>query len=338
MDTLSQASEVMAWLTDSVSGATPELLAFSYTVIGFLTFFKAANLLVASKLKKVSLQPEVYGMLIWEFCCACILVGLYFAYSFIIMEAMRASGLKLAGVGSDPVPIGEIARYADVVTAKVDAAVQNIYAQGIRETVENIPDIFMMRLANFIVHIFFIILGIIEFVLMAKFLLGFLVGGVGVGGVSWKPTSGIGMQSITYVFYSSLPFLALSFVQGGVMLLIDGAVVNDGRPASINILGNLAVNLLISCILVMMAPVIARELLGSMVTGHGAPDFEKLPRGMASHGGAATGAISAMGSMMQSLGGGGGGGGGSLPGSSSGGGGYSPSTPNQAPRLTSRRP
>lgn len=312
-ESLSQATEVLDWLSAATAGAIGIAEGWAWFLFAAFAVFRVVQALVAQASQDFQPDFGLYARLAWGIVTSAFVVGLYIHLGFGLMDVMAQTGLQFSGSGSEHIAPGQLGMYADKVTKSVDLAVEKIYGMGFFSAFTYAIEIFWLRFIHYLVILFFGILALINFIIMVRYMIGFLMGMMTIGAFVWPDARTYALKSISYAFFSGLPILALAFVQGLVILLVDRAIMPDGVPASPDVLTDIAVTLVIACIVAALIPSIAKEYMFSMVGGGGVPDVQSIGRTTGSVGAGVASTMNAAGqigsSIGKSLGGSGGGGG-----------------------------
>lgn len=330
-DGLAPATEVMNWLTDSVTNAIPELTAFAVGVAGVVFVWHLVNMFIDSYTRVGPLFP--YGpaaRAAWTLAGSLIAIAAYSQFAIPFFNSMFPAGMALGGADAGILPAGELAKYADTVNNSIETSIRLIREQGIWDRIAAIPEVIMMKLIWIGIWAFFVLLALIHFWLSATYLFGVIMGLATVGLIAWSKTQPLGMKSFSFAIHSGLPLLALGFLTSILMEKIEAAIMPDGTPASMDMLWHILTVLFMSTIFTLAIPAVAKGFMFGMVGMGGAPDVN----GVARPAGAMGAAISNVMNSIKSIGSNGGGGGKSLPSPGGAGAGFSPKSSGGAPSMS----
>lgn len=324
----STASEVLEFLRTSVVGASESLQDWAWVLFSGLFTLSFIFSWGKQAVKGKPFDTAFFGEQTIKGVGIFMVIGAFFMLSLPWMEVMREAGMNLSGSSTATVDIGEIARQADTVTERVEETIDNLKRAGWIQTIQNVPEIIALMVLDGAVHFLYLIIALIAVWIYAKFMLGYLVGGVFIAGLGHKGTFRYGMTSLGYVLLSAMPLFLLAFLQGLSIQLLDGAILQPGQPASIPVLKEIIATQGFLVLMSVAAAAVPGEFMSSLVGTSGAPSASNAARSIAQGSNAVHSAVSQVMSRISSSGGGR-----SLPSPSSGGGGGGPSSVGNAPRL-----
>lgn len=299
----STATNVLAFLRDSTITASESMQDWAWILFGVMFFVSMIFSWGVKATKGEAIDSAWLGEQTIKFVGISIVIGLYFYLSIPWMDTMREAGMSLSGSSAETVDIGEIARQADTVTERVEETIKNLKRLSWREFFGAVPEIIALMVLDWTTHFLYLIIALIAIWLFSKFMLGYLIGGVFIGGLGHRGTFQYGMTAIGYVLFSAMPLFLLAYLQGLSIQLLDAASI-EGRPVSIPVLKELVVTQAYLVLLSGVAAVVPREFLGSIVGMSGAPSASNAARSIAQGSNAIHSAAKQIMSMFQRSGGG----------------------------------
>jgi hypothetical protein len=326
----SLASQTLASLEALTVQVSEGLQEWSWVVFTAFTVFTVLTGYAKEAAKGNLLPTAFFGeQTVHKFIAGSLMIG-YFALAMPFMEVVREAGMTLSGSDQGTVPIGEIFRQADTVTERINATIDSFQSLGWMDQLKAIPQLMSLRIMGWFVHVIYIFIALISFWVYAKFLMGYMVGGFFIGGVSGETTEHLGKQSYFYVIKSTLPLFLLAVLQGYSANLLNSTVTPSGIIKTAEIWAIMWTQLIVLflCIVAAMVPT---EWMSGIASMSGAPSLSSLPRTMGGMGGSVINALRSSTSSRNSISSSSSGGGGSLPSPASGGGG---GRANGVPMLT----
>jgi hypothetical protein len=275
----STATRVLDYLTNSVMAASSglEFWAWSmFTVLFVIRCIVEFTRAVHQSDGKVPIDLAVVFHAISSYVVVAIVVSLYFQSAFFLMDWFRQAGMALSGADMATVDIGELFRQREVVSERIYATIDSFKELGIWDQVKLVPEILMLNGLGGFVFIEYMLIALVAIWVYAKFCLGFLTGGVFVGGLIWRESYEYGKRSISYVLGSTQPLFLLAFMQGISARLIEEALPMTGEAViTVPALWDLMMILGFVFFLSLVAASVPREWLGGLVGTSGAPDLSR---------------------------------------------------------------
>lgn len=287
----SYATDALASIEALTVGALEGMQEWSWAVFTVLAIIALLLSYTKSAVRGDGMPHGVFADWAVSKCLIGALIIGYFTLALPFMEHARQWGMELSGSSQATVPIGEIARQADVVTQRVNDTISSFQSLGWIEQLQAIPELMSLRVMNWFVHVIYIIIALIAFWVYAKFLFGYLVGGFFVGFMGWERSEHYGHRSFSYLLVSAMPLLLLALLQGYSERVLNEAVLPEGI-AKISDLMSLIWRQAIILLLCFVTVVVPREWLNGVVGMSGAPSGSTVPQTMGKTGSAVTSSIS----------------------------------------------
>lgn len=298
----SLASTILSFLMTSTTTASEGLQKWAWFIFGLLFTISLIFSWGHKAIKGEGFDWSWFGGETIKAVGIAVVIAGYFALSIPWMEAMREAGMNLSGSSAETVDIGEIARQSLTINDRVEEAVSNLASASWSEIPGNIPEIIALRFLDWITQFLYIVIALTSIWLFSKFMLGYLVGGVFIGGLGHKGTFQYGMTAIGYVVFSAMPLFLLAYLQGLSAQLLDAAAI-DGKPVSMPVLRDIVAGQGYLVIMSFAAAAVPREFLSSLVGMSGAPSASNAARSMAMGSNATYSSVRQVMSMFQRSGG-----------------------------------
>lgn len=353
MDNTAPAQHVLDTFNTLAPQAIQNLLPWIWTVFTLCFVVKCVTLWYDSLAEGQPLNAKLGAHLFGTFIFCGAVVWNYPTLGWEAAEGLRSLGFTATGIDEE-IPIGELARRADAVTAAVDKAVDALVSwRSPLQSAANMSTVLKLRVMEAFIYGLYIIISLISVWIYSQFCIGYILGGVVIGTISWEKTREIGMKGFMYLIGSGLSLMTLAIVQGFAERVMAGAVLTDGAIASVPALSGAIWSLVVMLFLAAGAAFVTSGFMQAYA-GANAPTPNiagRLGQAGSALGGASrsvnnllSNASSRVNSMLSSHGGpqGGGGGGSPMPGgisintgAFSGGGAQTAGAPAAQPALSS---
>ena len=302
----SVASQALDFLTSRVlqGSAALEVWAWAvFTCVFTIKFiFDYGRVVARSEGSLAGLPSMAMTNAIWGVGAA-ILIFLYFSSAFTLMGWFRSAGMALSGADMPTVDIGELFRQRNVVSDRIYNTIKSFSVLGFWERLAKVPEILLLNVMGVVVFFQYMLLALISVWVYAKFCLGFLMGGVFIGGLGWEHTVDYGRRALAYVLASTQPLMLLAFMQGISGVLLENTLVqNSATFVTVSDLTNLLGMLFFMFVLSLAAVRVPSEWLGGIVGSGGAPDLTRTASHVATGAGGIMGGARMIANAHQSIG------------------------------------